>query len=467
MSRCLFFIFVGIQSSLMALLQPLQLEQNVESARAERLAFEQKRGTIVLDRDSYVFDQAPAIVSDTTIDGRGKATWRNGWQAGKHPLNSTAIAWPIGASGWIDPISVGDNRSAVTLRDPAQSANYPAGRLVYVWAAGQGPQPWHAPGVDNSKFGLINQRRKVVEQNGAVLTLDAAVDPRVTDICWLADAQPIGNVSRDSFAIPGVKPGVYWLTSGKSVADELRGEWVEVANEKLKRRSSRKYEAAAIAAMPRIENVTLRGITFAPSPNPQGSALFVKFVRNWRIEDCTFQGHVLIAGATDIELVRCRFEGPLQLNTSTRVTIRDCQLKSVSTDEADVDTVVRDCVVSAAKGNAIGSGIDCARMTIEQVTILNPGESPLMIGGPDNRLSNIRIVGDQHGSYLHGSRLFVRNLRSDNFVACYGGDGQRLDDVRAKVVYLGWINLGPSSGTYRNTGPIERKPTARRWIEVR
>lgn len=432
------------------------------TARTERVAFEGKRGAIQLENRTYTFDQAPKIASDSTITG--PATWRNAHEASKHPLNAGAYAWG-GNCGWVDAIAVGASKvPQVTLRDPSQVSNYPSGRLVYCWAAGQGPHPWFPYGVDSSKFGLVNQRRQIVSRNGATLTLDAAVDPRCTAITWLADAVPVNNVSRDTNAL-AVKDGRYWLTSGKSVADELRGEWVQVAGGQMQIAASRDYGTAAACAWPAVENVTIRNVTFARSPNPQGESLFCKFIRNWRFEGCTFQGPVAIASATDVEFVRCRFDAHLQLNTSTRVTVRDSILGGFSTDESDIDTVLADSIIQNAPVNGVRTGIDCGRITVQNVTIRDTVQCPLMIGGPDNLVESVRIFGDRSGCYLHGPRMTVRDLHSDWFVTIYNGSGQRADGVRANPLYFGWVNGVTSSGTFRDCKPVDRKPTAGRWSE--
>lgn len=434
-------------------------------ARGNRQEFEAARELFTFPPGNFAFDQAPQLAYPLMIDGHG-ATIRNAFKHDSHPLNSTLFGYGSGA-GWVDRmVSSGPN---LLLENPAAAANYLPGRTVYCFRYFDGSEP---------PQGLC-QRRFVVSVSGSSIRLDNAVDARCNAAAWLANSTfTIDTVKRGDSELFVLNPKLLhagqfvWLTSGPSVANESRGEFLQIESlagrqVKFTRGATRDYTQATVALLGAVENITVKNLRLAESPASGGTCLFLKFARGLRFEKCTFDGPIGLNGCTDIEFEDCTFRGVVALNTTTRVRFSGCISwgDGIYTEESDAETVIEDCIILNAREHAIRTGFDPMRMTVRNLSIVRPAARAFACSGLDNRFERVTVRGETQESMFGGDRCSISDCEFSGNVIVYHGDDQSLRNVSCNDLHLGWVNGSPSNGRAGDVraSRIVTQPTGHGW----
>lgn len=432
-------------------------------AKANREWFEAARESVVVPPGDYQLDRAPWLTGPLQIDGQG-AKIDNVHHGSTFPLNSTLVIRGTGVGHVDKMVSSGAN---CLLEEAAAAPNYQPGRTVYAFR--------------NEAYGVVCQRRIVVSVSGRSVRLSDTIDSRCNAMTWIARSTFATDTVKRSDSVcyvgnpAGMTAGGYvFLTSGPSVANEMRGEFLQVKSisgrqVNFVRGATREYTQPTLCLLSEAQNITIRDVHFAQPVHPQAACVMVTHARGIRLERCTFDGFIGTGQCTDLDLIDCTFRHAVALNTTTRARIIGCVSHGhgIHTDEADAEITVEDWVCLNPVEAAIRTGLEPSGVHVRNAVIVNSNTSPILCIGAtaDSSFEKWNIVGPAPACYLRGHRLRVDDFRTTGDVVVCDGDNQLLRHVECNELHLGHTVGGPSNGRAVSCrARIVQQPTGVGWL---
>jgi hypothetical protein len=362
-------------------------------------------------------------------------------------------------------------------------ANYPAGRVVYLWRW----DGWAYP----DGLGTGATRYTVVDCDlEGVFTLDAPppTDPAFAgSVKWL-DGRVVGDCAEGDSAVRCREAGYFavgndvLVTDGPSIANEAAGEFRRVvAIERdlitLDRPLRRAFRNAALAKVAPVAGPALANLTLDVPTNGQAECGLFKFCRGVRLDRVEVRGALSLASCWDVVLSDCTVGG-LALNNCHDVAVHGGRYGSVWGEEGCHDILLDGALVACdplagEAQNGIGQGSEggCERWTLRGVRLEGFPNSPFGLGGRENAaldvtVANSRPVAQPGNVYVNGDDTRVDGLRSDRPVVFLNGRRMTAAHVRAPWVSLGWVNGMTSAGIALDCGPSPTVQPESTWAVV-